>query len=479
MMNNAIGSAVDFLQSHAAWLRGLYEDVTTSLWFRPMFWMFGMGILATLMVAADQTDVGNALRDLLPDMLLGDTASVRTMLGAIAGAMLTVTSLSFTLMMSTVVQTANAYTPRLLRQYIGDPQNQHVLGILLGTFLYSVLVLFSIRGGERVFVPIIASNVALLLSIVSIIAFVSFLNHAASSIKVGSIITLIVSATQDVIGESFPNTLGQAWEGESAYRLPESEPSIVCSKQTGYIQIYNLQELFEVATEHDLTIEVISLVGDFLLKGTPVMRVWHYRSEAVSQSREEKDDQILEVARSAYIVNRERTESQDIRFGFRQLSDIALRALSPGINDPTTAISAIHSIAALLSMVIENDEMCHMRCDENGKPRIILPEQTFQELLNEAFIQIRHYGIEDFLVVSTLLEMCGKIALTSDSGTQRESLWQFVITTAQEADKVIVTPAERERINRALRESAENLNHDPQPYLLALQKEIHLPSSLV
>ncbi len=460
-MKSVVGRTIDFIQSRAAGLRGLYEDVTTSLWFRPMFWLVGMGALATGLIALDQTAAGDMARDVLPQMLLGDTDSVRTMLGAIVGAMLTVMSISFTLMMSTVMQAANAYTPRLLRKYIGDAQNQHVLGVLVGTFLYSVLVLYSIRGGEAAFVPVIASNVALLFSIISIIAFIYFLNHTASSIKVGSIIALIVSSAKRVIQQPFRAQLGEDWKSQAPYQPPSGEPHVVCSNKTGYLQIYEFGELFERAVEKDVTIKVLNAIGDFLLMGTPVMHVW---------PAESADENLLEVANSAYVLNRERTESQDIYFGIRQLSDIALRALSPGINDPSTAINTIHSLASLLSMFLASEKHSHVRCDAAGVARIVLPEETFQGLLSEAYVQLRHYGKDDFMVIATLIEMAGKIAYSAENDADRDILWKFITTTMQEVAEVITTPTEREYINQVLTKSAETLNHNPQPYTLALNE---------
>ena len=468
-MNERFEQIADFIHSRATKVRGFYEDLTTSLWFRPLFWMLGLGLLAIILITLDRTSAGDAARDFLPDILLGDTDSVRTMLGAIAGAMLTVTSLSFTMMMSTVVQTANAYTPRLLRQYIGDPNNQNVLGVLIGTFLYTLLVLYSIRGGDTMFVPLIASNVAVILAIASTIAFVYFLNYAATSIKVGNIISLIVSTTHQVIERQFEAELGEPWEDEQPYNTPDDDPHVIHAYETGYIQIYNLTELFEEAAERDLTIEIVSLVGDFVLKGVPLMRVWPAKKV---------DDDLLDLANGSYVVNRERTESQDIRFGFRQLSDIALRALSPGINDPSTAINAIHSLAAMLSYVISNRPISHVRCDESGTPRIILPAQTFRALVDEAFVQLRHYGKEDFLVVSNLIEMCGQVAHSAEQPKHKDVLWQFIVTTMQEVDEVIVSPAERERINDALHYAGHQFSRDTTPYALALESEIQLPPSL-
>ncbi|MFP4344187.1 MAG: DUF2254 family protein [Anaerolineales bacterium] len=157
-------------------LQKLWSNLKSSLWFRPTLWVVAFVLLAFGLTAVDRQwspAAGSLARGWF---LTGGVQGARTMLGSIASAMLTVTSLTFSIMMVAVVQTANTYSPRILRQYLGDSANQHVLGILMGTFLFTLLALRGVRDHDN-FVPLIATNFALLLSLLSIGALIYFINH--------------------------------------------------------------------------------------------------------------------------------------------------------------------------------------------------------------------------------------------------------------------------------------------------------------
>lgn len=444
-------------------LRKVWEDIESSLWFRPMIWMIGFGLLAVLLIAADRRYLFQQSNLEIPWFLVGGAEGARTMLGAIASAMLTVTSLAFSLMMVTVVQTANAYSPRILRQYLADKDNQHVLGILIGTFLYSLLVLRSVRSGEdSEFVPVLATNGALVLSLLSTAALIYFINHVAQSIKVGNIIQLILDNTEYVVEAAFPREIGQPWQRKSPPTLPSADPVTILSEETGYIQLFDHSALMQYATEHQLVIEVTNMVGDFVLRGTPLVRIWGDKTV---------DEELAAVIQRTFILGTERTFSQDLRFGIRQLADIALRALSPGINDPTTAVNAINSLATLLAQVIERGPVSPYRCDAEGRLRVAFPDLSFHVQLEEAFTQIIHYGAADFAVIGRLIEVFGQIGYLVKSEAERHTLWQLTLNALNQAADQITSPIERRKLNDCFRRTAAILGRDADPFSLDIHAD--------
>ena len=194
-------------------LRKLWDDLQESLWLRPALWTLGLGSLAVVITSLDRSYF-SVDATTLPWFLMSQAEGARTMLGSISAAMLTVTTLVFSITMVAVVQTANAYSPRVLREYLSDTANHHVLGILIGTFLYSLMVLRGVQvaeGDRQPFVPIYAANGALVLSLLSILAFIYFLDHIAHSIKVNHIIRLILEETLELVRAPFPANTGHGW----------------------------------------------------------------------------------------------------------------------------------------------------------------------------------------------------------------------------------------------------------------------------
>lgn len=441
-------------------IRQIWDDLRSSLWFRPSLWVIGLTILAVVLLGAEHrlSEVEASLN--LPWFFLTGADGARTMLGAVGTAMLTVTTLAFSIMMVAVIQSANAYSPRILRQYLSDTANQHVLGILISTFLFSLLVLRAVRAtDEATFVPSLAVNVALLLSLLSIGAFIYFIHHVAHSIQVGNIIQLILHETESLVEEIFPSTIGEPWTGQQPPTLPDTPSAVVHAEYNGYIQFIELSDLLDYAIAADGVIHLHRTVGDYVVPGNPVVTMWP--AEAL-------DDDMRHSLHQTIHVGKERTLVQDLAYGVRQLSDIGIRALSPGINDPSTAAHCIDALATVLAKVVQRGTVSPYRCDEDGTVRVIAYGPTFETLLDLAFDQIRHYGAGDVAILTRLLEVYGEIGYTATQPDHRAALWQHVRVLMETADRHIQIPRDRIRLNRDCTSTATILNRDVEPVLLSV-----------
>lgn len=433
------------------------DDLESSLWLRPTVWLVSMAVLAVALITIDRLFLLDEIRALLPWFLKSGGEEARTMLGAISTGMLTVTSLAFSLTMVTVVQTANAYSPRILRQYLGDTHNQHVFGVLIGTFLYSLLVLRAVRSGENTeFVPVLATNMAIILSVIATGALIYFINHVSQSIKVSNIIQLIFAHTKETAATLFPENVGQPWI-DAVPELPQRDPIVLTSEQSGYIQLFDPDSVLHTAAEGELLIRAAYIVGDYVLEDAPLVEIWS--DQALTE--EQKN-----TIRRAFILGRERSFTQDVRFGLRQLSDIALRAISPAVNDPTTTINAIDSLASLLSQLMKHGRIIPYRCDDSGRLRLIFPDLTFADLLEEAYMQIVHYGLHDYMIFSRLIEICGQLGASTDDTGYHQDLWEFVVMMMQKCDSAEHGSMEQRRINERLQQTAAKLKQDPEPHYL-------------
>jgi uncharacterized membrane protein len=434
-------------------VRKLYEDIRSSLWFRPGLWMLVYAAVGMLLVWGEAR-LGLAGVDLTQyEVLRTDASGARTMLGAIATAMLTVTSLVFSLMMLAVVQTANAYSPRLLRRYISDPANQHVLGILIGTFVYSMVVLRAVSGNSAS-APVIATNMALLLSLVATVALVHFLNHVPQSIKVSSIISLILSQTQKVIERGFPRDVGHPWEGEGKPVFPESQPRQLCAHDSGYVQYLADEKLLRTAYDADLVIRMHWRMGDYILAGTAIASVWG-----------ELDEKLEGTIRRACILGVERTLPQDAGFGLQQLTDIALRALSPGVNDPSTAATSIDAVTFLLGKALDRELPSPYRCDEEGDLRLVLPRASFSELIEDSYLRILQYGGQDVAIMRQLLRACEQLHTIARGEAERELLWSLVEAIHDQARTTVTIPPQQRQLDRLFQHTCSRLERPSLPLL--------------
>jgi uncharacterized membrane protein len=439
-------------------LRELWEDLRSSLWLRPTVWTIVLGLLALLLIWVE-TEFTLFDADSPPWFLSIRPEGARTMLGSISTSMLTVTTLVFSVTMVAVVQTSNAYSPRILREYLSDTSNHHVMGILIGTFLYGLLVLRSVESGEAVtFVPVIATNGALLLSVLCLGAFIYFLDHVAHSIRVHNMINLILRETHTLAIEPFPHNLGKPGPPDAAPTLDDEPTATLCSPANGYIEFFEGNELLRMAREHDLVIQLLCSVGDYVLKDMPLAHV---------HADTQPDEEVLQKLQSNIHLDSEQTLVQDVLFGMRQLSDIALRALSPGINDPTTAVECIDALSVIVDRFVTTEPASPYRCDQDGNLRLVTPVISFEMALEHAFGQIRRYGAADVVVVLRLLEVCADLGQRARCPQYQETIWRVTSALSNAADREILDSMDRQMVNEQIERVAATLQRDGVVQLLS------------
>lgn len=437
-------------------LQQQWKSLTSRLWFRPTVWTLVCAALALGLTSLDHRLARSHLLEQLPLAFAGGTASARTILGAIATAILTVTTLTYSIIIVAMVQAANAFSPRVLRQYLADPSQQHALGILIGTFLFNLLSLRAVESTEEAtFVPAFSVNVAILLSLAAIGAFIYSINRSANSIRVGQIVSLVMRDTQNEIDRLFPEMIGQPAEPPADVE-DRGERSVVACKHSGYVDRVDGDKLLTVANENEVVVELLRLPGDYVVLGTPIAHVW---------PADTLDEDLADAILGALNLAKERTMTQDPLYGARQLSDIALRALSSGINDPSTAEHCIDALASLLARLASRDPVSPYRVADGGPARVIANGPTFESMLDMAFSRIRLYAAGDLTCTRRLITACADVGLSAQSATQRDALWTQVQTVARSADRHLAEPVDRAEINACLVDAAERLGREDPPLL--------------
>lgn len=365
------------------------EILRSRLWFVPALFVLGAAIAAVVTVTIDRTLGPDATG---PFVFGGGPESARSLLSTIAAAMLTFTGLVFSVTMLVLQLASSQLSPRVTRTFLRDRKNQAVLGIFVATFVYALLVLREVRSEvDAAFVPSIAVWWSFILLLASIVAFIYYIDHMAQAMRASSVIASVASETRSAIERCFPDPVGS--EPDLALAVPAVSATVLGPDDPGILQAIDLPELIRLATDAGGVIELLVPVGEAVPGEAPVARIRGGGSVA--------DDEL----RAALTFGQERTMDQDPAFGIRQLVDIAARALSPGINDPTTAAQVIDQLHDVLRRLAGRRIPGPQRTDATGALRVIVPGRTWDDLLALACDEIRSYGSDSLQVVAGLRRM--------------------------------------------------------------------------
>lgn len=422
-------------------LRVLWESLRSSLWFLPTLLVLSAVVLALVVIDAEPWFDQNNFEKQWPRLLGAGAAGARGMLSAIAGSIITVAGVAFSILIVALTLASNQYTPRILRNFMRDKGNQSVLGVFLGVFAYCLVVLRTIRGGdEGAFVPSLAVFVAVVLAFVAIGFFIFFIHHISSALQASSIIDAAAKETIEAIDRLFPTELGKAASSAPPSRLPpaDQEWQKVAARRTGYIQSADGDALLRFARKWNVVIRMELGIGEFVVEGAPL----------VSLAGEKTPDHKAELElSSAYSINRHRTTVQDVGFGIRQIVDIALKGLSPGINDTTTAVICVDYLTAIVARLAPRQVETPFRIDQ-GQLRVIARGPSFRSLLDETFDQIRQNSEGNVAVLVRLIEVFNIIAGFAYDEERRQALKLHVDLVLETAERSVSSPYDREAIKR-------------------------------
>jgi uncharacterized membrane protein len=384
----------------------MVEHLRSSLWFLPAVFAAGAFVLAGLTLAIDR-QLG---LERLGSLHFGGSAEgARSVLATIAQSMLTFTALVFTITMLVLQLASSQLSPRVMRTFLRDRGNQTVLGLFVATFLYTLVVLRDVRSADTgiEFVPGFSIFVAFLLLLACVVAFVYYINHMAHAIRPTSVIESIATETRQAIDRLFPQVVGDGPEVAVPWRAADAAASdVVVAPAAGTLVTIDEDSLVEVLRRSDTVAALVPMVGDFLPEGAPLFRI----------SR--PDDRLAERLQGLVTLAPERALQQEAAFGFRQIVDVAVRALSPGTNDPTTAVQAIDRLHDLLRRLVERPLRPLIRTDDGGQPRLIVPRPDWSDYVHLAVDEIRISGRAQVQVISRLRAMLEDLAAIAPADRQ-------------------------------------------------------------
>jgi len=388
-----------------------------SFLIRPMLAALFLGGISESLSSFEEANpwIGKAMPHffLLPST--NDPQVAQIILSDIATAMMTVVSIVFAVMLMTLTLASTQFSPRIMIAFVRDRITQVTLGFFLGTFLYCLAALASTRTSPVPFSPAVTVLFAMVLAIVCVAFLLIFINHISKAVNVNFIVHKIARETESMIGTTMPDR-SDIIKNEAFHKIDmENAESEILSHVSGYVRYIDAERLFLFAKRNNVSINVTRRVGHFVPEGIPLLTI----------SKMTLTPELTSELREAFDLGPTRTLENDIEFGILQIVDIALKAISPAVNDPSTAITCIDQLSSILIRFGTRGNPQTMFYSSPGNLCLSIPWLGFDRLVESAFEQIRLYSQSDIAVSLRLLRALNDIATTLPAGRSKSMLLEF------------------------------------------------------
>ncbi len=417
----------------------------SSLFFVPMLCVIGGVLLGEAMLLVD------ALVSGINPRLTATVDSARTVLTTVAGATLTFAGIAFSVSLLLISLASSQYSPRVVHGMFRDPFNKRVMGMVIGTFTYCLVVLRAVRSsledaGDAV-VPSISILLAVVLGIASILSIVAFINHGAHSMDVSKILHRVTQEALNQARTAWPEPepeSSQDVDPPGSLDLPDGAVAIRFSDH-GWVQNVDYERLLALFPAGS-QIRLETFAGQYAIQNTPICRAWPPPADG---------PEVGDAVRAAIIVGETRTLQQDVAYGVRQLSDVALKAMSPGINDPTTAHDAISHLGTVLAELLGRIPPAQRLRGADGQVLLVPHATTHEQLVGLAFDEVRLASATQPTVLIYLLDVLDQVAQSLDGLHRPDALralrCQADLIRTMNEDSEVPDP-DRERVRVAFAE---------------------------
>lgn len=382
-----------------------WQELMTTFWFLPVLIICFAVLLSISLVSLDNI-IRISHEGLLRFFLVNSSDSARTILSTISGAMIGVAGTVFSVTLVALTLASSQFGPRLIKNFMYVRLNQVVLGSYISTYLYCLLVLNAIKDNNGYsLIPSISIFVAILATVANIVLLIIFIHQIAVSIQADRVISGISALISIQIEALFPEKMGDQSEDEEHYDLAEAKSGYqiwlpVKSPENGYLQYIDNQALINMAADHNSLLELYHRPGSFLVKG---IEIGMLHSESVW------DQESMNGLLDQFVIGQTKTSQQDLEYSIHQMVEIAARALSPGINDPYTAIACVDNLTATMCYLAQAKFPSKYRADKDGNLRVVANTLDFEGVLDAAFNQIRQYSDGSAAVMIRLMEVLAMI----------------------------------------------------------------------
>jgi uncharacterized membrane protein len=387
--------------TEADWRR---EALRTNLWLVPVLETVAVVVLFTITYTADRSAYDGLIQ--FPPWVLSGTADVaRVLLATVAAAIITVVGIVFSITIVALTLASTQFGPRMLRNFVRDPGTQLSLGTFVASFCYAMVALVSVGGGPHGdFVPHLSITVTLLFTLFDVAVLIFFLNHIATMIQLPVVIsniatTLVNEVTAMESADAFGVGVARGPSQEELLAHLAESGAPIRTPRSGYLQVIRHDILVKIATKADAVVQLPHRPGHFMVAGQVIARVWP----------PEAAESVAERLALGHVAGAYRTLPQDVSFGFDQLVEIALRALSPAVNDTFTGMTCVDWIADCLCRIAPIWHPHRVRRDNDGHIRVIAFQPSFERLVDRTFDTIRQAAIGMPAIMIRQLDAIAKV----------------------------------------------------------------------
>ncbi len=399
----------------------IFLAIRSKLYFIPAAFSLVFAILALAFYLVDHA-AGPQLAIILPDFLLSSREVGAAIITTTVGSLLTMLTITFSIMMVVLTIYGNQLSPNSLQDFLEKRVTLRILGYFIGALVFSIISVFTVKS-EQYSNPVLSPLVCIILLVIAVVLFAYFIHFIAKSIQVTIYIQTLVNETAERIDKAYKaadsDPAIQHGSLDAVQKILDSESIVIEADKSGFVQHYDEKKLFALAKEHHLVINCVNMLGQHVLEGEPLLKI--YKGEKLEQMAELDDlkKQMLDLV----LIGDETNLYEDIGAGSRKLVEIAVKALSPGINNPSTAKFSIEQIGFLLQKVARGQE-AKFYIDSNEHVHLIVQGLTFDRLLFYHFYQIKHYGGADLMILDAIIGAL--ITIAADAGSPvLDQVWSF------------------------------------------------------
>ena len=377
-----------------------YNKVMATFWFIPVLIIIITILIAIGLVILDQ-EITVTQDGLGKYFFVNSADSARSILSTISGAMIGVAGTVFSVTLVALTLASSQFGPRLIKNFMYVRLNQVVLGSYVATYLYCLFVLSAIKENDSyTFMPVISILFAILAALINIILLIIFIHQIATSIQADKVISDISKVIYKHINDLYPSKMGDALESDRInivenIKSTYTNSTAVQSKRTGYLQYVDGESLLKIATSLDVLLELHFRPGDHLVEGIELGKIY---------SNIELEKEEINHICEQFVIGNIKEGDQDLEFSVHQMVEIASRALSPGVNDPYTAITCIDNLTGTLCHISQIEFPSKYRIDKEKSLRIIANTTDFEGLMDVAYNQIRQFSAGSTAVIIKLME---------------------------------------------------------------------------
>ena len=419
----------------------LLDRIKRSIWLYPVLYSLGAIVLAVVVIFLD-TDYFFDLAKIIPSLFLTSTEQARSLLSLIAGAFITIMTFTFSTTMVVLTMYSSQFSPRVVENFLANKATMKSFGILISGFIYAIMTLFFLQPGNSAD-GVISASIGVFYIIIGLVNFIVFIASVGTYIQAGNLIDrLYERAENDII--DYRNQIKEYRHVSDEAVAQLKEKALIFSPDSGYIQEIDYRGIYQAARDSQAIVRFDKVPGQFLTERSPIAVIYFDDETPIEENI------IQRIVRSV-MVGQTRTETQDFSFSIQKIAEVALKALSPGINDPNTAIHCIRQLGLLIRDLSQIEQGYILMKNEDEKGALYREGYNLHLVLTDVFVPIIHYGHKDILVMREVMKAYRHM-LEKAPGRNKTTIYEYARRLKQKMDMMSLHDEEYELINREFEE---------------------------